>query len=140
MNDIIFAAHGLSASAMEDSVAMVLGERDNFYTLALTHDLGIDEFRRQLTLLVARLRRASGRGILILTDMPAGTPYNVSVQLALALADDNIDVLSGTNFPMVLTALDQSDQPLAELTELVMETGREAINRFVAVAYTPEDF
>ncbi|XBS71520.1 PTS sugar transporter subunit IIA [Acerihabitans sp. KWT182] len=138
MNDIIFTAHGLSATAMEDSVAMVLGERDNFYTLALTHDQGIDAFRRQLALLVARLRRDAARGILILTDMPAGTPYNVSVQLALA--GENMDVLSGTNFPMVLTALDQSDLPLSDLTELVMETGREAINRFVAVAYTPEDF
>ncbi|PEH53286.1 PTS sugar transporter subunit IIA [Yersinia kristensenii] len=138
MINIIFAAHGLAATGMKDSVEMVLGENNHFHVLSLTHDDGINHFQAQLTQLVNEIREHSAGGILILTDMPAGTPYNVSVQIALA--NNDIDVLSGTNFPMVLTALDQADLPLSELTELVIETGREAINRFIAIDAAEEDF
>ncbi len=138
MIEVIFAAHGQSAPAMADSVAMVLGAGQRLHTLALTHDEGIAHFRRQLTSLVATLRQGANDGILILTDMPAGTPYNVGVELALA--HENMDVLSGANFPMVLTALDQNELPLAELAALVMATGRESIHGFVDVEFPQEDF
>ncbi|OON37993.1 hypothetical protein BTJ39_19460 [Izhakiella australiensis] len=138
MTAIIFAAHGLSAPGMKDSVEMVVGPQTHFYTLMLSQEEGIAPFKAALTGLVNRLRSDGGQQILILTDMPAGTPYNLSVQLALELPD--IAVLSGANFPMVLTALEQADDSLDELTHQVIETGRSAIARFQEVTATEDDF
>lgn len=138
MIEVIFAAHGLAAPGMQDSVEMVMGAQKNLHVLSLTHDEGIAAFREDLARLIDRLRKDPRRDILILTDMPAGTPYNVSAQLSLA--NPAIAVVAGANFPMVLTALDQADMPLEELTRHVIETGKQAIHRFTESASAQEDF
>lgn len=138
MIEVIFAAHGLAAPGMQDSVEMVMGAQPHLHILSLTHDEGIEAFREGLTQLIHRLQKDTRRDILILTDMPAGTPYNVSVQLSLA--NPAISVVAGANFPMVLTALDQADMPLEELTRHVIEIGKEAIHRFMESTSAQEDF
>lgn len=138
MTTTIFTAHGMSAPGMKDSVEMVLGPQERFHTVMLSHDEGIDHFRAALTMLVKKIKTEDQDDILILTDMPAGTPFNVSVQLSLEIA--GIAVLSGTNFPMVLTALELDGEPLDEITRQVIATGKDAISPFIEALSHEEDF
>lgn len=85
-----------------------------------------------------QIKAESQDDILILTDMPAGTPFNVSVQLSLE--NEGIAVLSGTNFPMVLTALELDGEPLTDITQQVIETGKDAISPFIEAVSLEENF
>lgn len=138
MTEIIFAAHGLSATGMRDSVEMVIGPQENFHTVMLSQEEGIESFKAELGELVHRLRIENKPEILILTDIPAGTPYNVGVELSLAY--EGIAVLSGTNFSMVLAALEISGLPLDEMVLEVIATGRDAVGIFKEIKSAEEDF
>lgn len=138
MTAVIFAAHGLSATGMQDSVEMVIGPQSSFHVVMLSQEEGIEPFKNTLSSLTRRLVIDEQQQILILTDIPAGTPYNLGVQLSLEY--DGISVLSGTNFSMVLTALEMTDEPLEEVTRQVIENGREAINTFKDITAVEEDF
>ena len=67
----------------------------------------------------------AGAGVLVLTDMFGGTPTNLS--LSLLGRGGNIEVLTGVNLPMLLKVLGNRKKPLAELSELACEAGREGI-------------
>ncbi len=138
MTTLIFAAHGMSAPGMKDSVEMVLGPQERFHTVMLSQDEGIEHFRNVMTALVKKSKAEEGGDILILTDMPAGTPFNVSVQLSLEIP--GIAVLSGTNLPMVLTALESDGESLEDITRQVIETGKDAIRPFIEAVTAEEDF
>lgn len=138
MTEIIFAAHGLSATGMRDSVEMVIGPQENFHTVMLSQEVGIESFKAELGELVRRFRIEGKADILILTDIPAGTPYNVGVELSLEY--DGVAVLSGTNLSMVLAALEISDIPLDEMVCEVITIGREAVVTFKEITSTEEDF
>ena len=67
-----------------------------------------------------------GDGIIVLTDMFGGTPSNISLSF---LAADQIEVLTGTNLPMIIKLIQSRERlELAELAKSVGEYGRKSIN------------
>lgn len=71
------------------------------------------------------VRRVSGAGALIMTDMFGGTPSNMSLSF---LETDRIEVLTGVNLPMVIKFAAERDRTaVAELATALKECGRESI-------------
>lgn len=71
------------------------------------------------------VRRVSGDGALIMTDMFGGTPSNMSLSF---LETDRIEVLTGVNLPMVIKFAAERDRTaVAELATALKECGRESI-------------
>jgi len=71
------------------------------------------------------VRRVSGNGALIMTDMFGGTPSNMSLSF---LETDRIEVLTGVNLPMVIKFAAERDRTaVAELATALKECGRESI-------------
>jgi PTS system mannose-specific IIA component len=66
----------------------------------------------------------TGDGVIILTDMFGGTPSNIS----LAFLEENLEVITGVNLPMLLNALTKRDgKGIKELAQLLKENGRSNI-------------
>ena len=71
----------------------------------------------------------SGDGVLFLTDIPGGSPFQRSARVAAQM--DNADVISGTNLVMAAEAcLDRDGMELTELVTQLMATGIENIKSF----------
>ena len=71
------------------------------------------------------VKRVSGDGALIMTDMFGGTPSNMSLSF---LESDRIEVLTGVNLPMVIKFAAERDRTaVAELATSLKECGRESI-------------
>jgi len=67
-----------------------------------------------------------GQPILILVDVPGGTPWNVAVALAASVPD--MRVVSGVNLSMLLeVTLLRSGLDIDQLARLAYQTGMEAI-------------
>ena len=66
------------------------------------------------------------KGTLILTDMLGGTPCNASVLLT---KNFNIEVLTGVNLPMLLSAVftSKTAQTAKELADKVLADGKKSI-------------
>jgi mannose PTS system EIIA component len=66
---------------------------------------------------------ADGEGVLVLTDMFGGTPAN----LALTFLDEQIEVVTGVNLPMLMKLAGSRDHGLATAAELATAQGQKNI-------------
>lgn len=67
----------------------------------------------------------NGNGVLVLTDMFGGTPSNLSLSF---LSDERVEVLTGVNLPMVISAVQsRGSLSLKELGERAENEGRRSI-------------
>ncbi|MBC1521946.1 PTS sugar transporter subunit IIA [Listeria aquatica] len=133
MKAVFVCMHGNAARELIQSAEMICGEQENvgytFFDVGETpEDLAIKMEHE-----VAKLN--VDEGILFLTDLKGGTPFNVLVR--------NLDkfmqaeLLTGANIPMLLEALISRDLfSLTDLTNQVLETGKTGIYRYVA----PKEF
>ena len=79
-------------------------------------------------------------GVVVLSDLPGGSPFKTAVECKYARPEQKIEVIAGTNLPMIVTAvtmLDMEDDPRSLADELI-ETGRACIARFELEAATAE--
>ena len=79
-------------------------------------------------------------GVVVLSDLPGGSPFKTAVECKYARPEQKIEVIAGTNLPMIVTAvtmLDMEDDPRSLADELI-ETGRDCIARFELEAATAE--
>ena len=71
-------------------------------------------------------------GVVVLSDLPGGSPFKTAVECMYARPEQKIEVIAGTNLPMIVTAvtmLDMEDDPRSLADELI-ETGRDCIALF----------
>lgn len=65
-------------------------------------------------------------GVLVFTDLLGGTPFNQSMMIAQDV--DNVEVLTGTNLPMVIELLFlRGNATLAELGEQAVTVGQTGV-------------
>lgn len=119
--NILLTSHGSLCEGLLDAFRMFAGDPSHVSTVSLT-DTGIDDFRDRLT---ARVSELLGQGdLLIMSDLPGGTPYNESYALFLT-NPEHIRLVSGTNFPMLLEAgvLAMSSDDLEAVTAAALAAG-----------------
>ena len=57
---------------------------------------------------------------MVLSDLPGGSPFKTAVECKYARPEQKIEVIAGTNLPMIVTAvtmLDMEDDPRRSITE-----------------------
>ena len=122
---LLLLSHGPLANALRETVHMLEpDEPDDLGALSLAWDESPEAASRRLEKAIAEVNR--GKGVVLLTDMFGGTPSN----LALAfLEPGTIEIVSGTNLPMVVKAraLAREGRSPREIAHLLVERGRRAI-------------
>ena len=83
-----------------------------------------DQIRRQLNEELIGLDQ--GNGILIMTDMFGSTPSNIACTVS---ERDDISVVSGLNFPMLIRVFNYPNLSLSELEQKALTGGQEGIAR-----------
>jgi len=76
-------------------------------------------------------------GILVLSDLAGGSPFNNASLCKAERPDQKIEVIAGTNLPMVIEGASMMaayDDPL-ELAETLIPTGKDYIVRFELVKH-----
>lgn len=127
MTGIIVTGHGNFATGLLSTVNLIAGEQEAV--------IGVDFIESDTAqTLEGKLKEAINslsKDILILCDLGGGSPFNVSVLLKNNLQDKNIEVVAGTNIPMLLeVALTRCGMELEELSEFSLSSGNEGIKRF----------
>ena len=123
MVGLLVVAHGKIAESFIQVAQTIIGDLEGVEAVTLPEPLDEKEVLKDIQR--ARKLIDSGEGILILTDMFGGTPANLCFSL---LEDDQVEVLTGMNLPMILKILSlQKDVGLTELARMAKDCGRENI-------------
>ena len=124
MVGVLILTHGGVAPELLATARVISGNLEAFESLALDWSDGFDVAHGK----VGRVLRGldQGQGILILTDILGGTPFNVAMAFREA---GQVEIVSGVNLPMVvrLGCLVSDEMPLTELTRWLRDKGRSSI-------------
>jgi mannose PTS system EIIA component len=124
MVGIIVVAHGRLAEALKETAEMIVGHVEAFRSCSFCEGSDVDKLRKMLKTSIKEVN--SGQGVIILTDMFGGTPSNISLSF---LEVNEIEVITGVNLPMVITALTKREgKTLKELAQMLKDSGSHNIN------------
>ena len=130
MIGIVVTGHGLFAEGMHSSAKMIAGENEHIKYVCFEDGMGLEELAEKLSAAYTELSDCDG--IVVLSDLPGGSPFKTAVECSMAHPDKQIVVLSGTNLPMIITGstmLSFETDPQALADELLFE-GKDNVVRF----------
>ena len=124
MKGILLVTHGFLCQGIYESCEMIIGEKENIYTLSLDEE-GVELFRHKLEERLSQIE-AIYDDIIIVTDIPNATPYNECCRYILS-HQSSAKLLSGMNLAMVieLAIFASTDIQNEELCLQVLESARQ---------------
>ena len=130
MIGLVVTGHGLFAEGMHTSAKMIAGENEHIKYVCFEEGMTLEGLAEKLNAAYAELSDCDG--IVVLSDLPGGSPFKTAVECAFAHPDKQIEVLAGTNLPMIITGstmLSFDSDPKALADELLFE-GKDNVVRF----------
>ena len=131
MARILVVTQGDLARELAHGATTIAGPSNRLQTVSLGWDESpaISERKVAAAIEQGSLEGEADEGVLILTDLPGGTPFNVAAKFA---RPGRIEVLSGVNLPMVVRLCCPGclERSVGELAEWLQEKGRQSICRY----------
>ncbi|MBN2406422.1 MAG: PTS sugar transporter subunit IIA [Elusimicrobia bacterium] len=120
---VLIITHKKMGQELANTARSIIGPRD-IEVFGIPYSKGIDEIKKEFGELMKRL--LSDSAVLILTDMIGGTPTNISMGY---LKDEKVEIVTGVNLPMVITALHKKDEikDIRKLAEIITNTGIKSV-------------
>ena len=122
MVGLVIATHGQWAAELLRTAESIVGQVPCATAVSIDSATSVEEARARLATAIHRVG-ADGEGVLVLTDMFGGTPAN----LALTFLDEQIEVVTGVNLPMLLKLAGSRSHGLAVAAELATSQGQKNI-------------
>ena len=126
MVNIIVTGHGEFSSGLLTALKLIAGEQPN---IVAVNFLEMDTTEALNKKLKAQIEQG-GQEIIVLADLLGGSPFKESLLLKMEFSDKNIEVLSGTNFPMLLSAALTDSDNANELARELVDEGKNAVSMF----------
>lgn len=93
---IIITGHGNFATGLKSSLDLIVGNYDFIEAVDFTEEKSPEYLKKEIIDLIKK----SKNKVYIFTDLAGGTPFKVSSELTLDFV--NVEVLCGTNLPMLV--------------------------------------
>lgn len=127
MIGFVLTGHGQFSNGLKSAVDMVAGEQPNFEIVPFEGSEAVT-FGDDLRKCISDMREKCD-GVLVFVDLLGGTPFNQAIPMTMQL--DNVQVITGTNLPMLVELIMTrafGDPTLEELVERAKTVGREGID------------
>ena len=122
MVGLVVATHGQLAAELLRTAESIVGPVPCATAVSVDSATSVEEARARLATAIHKVG-ADGEGVLVLTDMFGGTPAN----LALTFLDEQIEVVTGVNLPMLMKLSSSRGSGLAAAAELATAQGQKNI-------------
>lgn len=126
MIGLIVTGHGNFGSGFTSSLNLIAGEQENYQYVDFTKE--VDELRADLANAMDALKDCEG--ILVLSDLPGGSPFKTAVEVGFPRG--NVVVLGGTNLPMLVevSMARKFIEGLDDLANMAINTGKDQVVRY----------
>jgi PTS system mannose-specific IIA component/PTS system mannose-specific IIB component len=124
MISVIIGTHGIFSEEILKSAEMIFGAQENVGSVTFKPGEGIDGLVEKYNNLIEKLDCKDG--VLFMVDLFGGSPFNAAS--ILAMKNDNMEIVTGVNLPMILEVLGSRDfSSLSELLNIAENSGKDAI-------------
>lgn len=126
MVGVVLTGHGKFALGLGDAIQMVTGDHEHFACVPFEADKAAS-YEDDLRAAIKNLYQET-EAVLVFVDLLGGTPFNKSMLISAEY--ENLEVVTGTNLPMLIECLMTSDDASCTLQDLVqtaLDSGKEGI-------------
>ena len=130
MVGLLVTGHGQFAAGMQSAAKMIAGESEIIKYVMFEEGMSTEDLAVKLNEAFDSLKNCDG--VVVLSDLPGGSPFKTAVECKYARPDQAIEVIAGSNLPMIVTGatmVDDETDPKALMDELV-EIGKECLVPF----------
>lgn len=141
MIGMILTGHGNFGTGLASSVKLIAGTQENFIPVDFVEGMSSEDLEKKYKDALEQLKDCSD-GIIVFTDLVGGSPFKISAELSVTLADQyHIVILSGTNLGMLVegTMSRQFMENADELADSLVNTGRDQVIHYVYQEKKQED-
>lgn len=138
MLGLLVTGHGHFATGLGSSLELIAGAQANVALVDFEADHSIEVLKENLNKALDSLKEYDG--VLVLSDLPGGSPFKTAVECKFERPDQAIEVIAGTNLPLLIASSTMTavfDGPL-DLAEAMIPEGKDSIFRFELVARAEE--
>ena len=138
MLGLLVTGHGHFATGLNSSLELFAGAQANVALVDFEADHSIEVLKDNLTKALDSLKEYDG--VLVLSDLPGGSPFKTAVELKFERPDQAIEVIAGTNLPLLIASSTMTavfESPL-DLAEAMIPEGKDSIVRFELAARAVE--
>ncbi len=135
MVGLLITGHGHFATGLGSSLKLITGNTENIVYVDFEADHSTETLTENINKGLDELKDCDG--VLVLSDLAGGSPFKSAVECKVARPDQAIEVLAGSNLPMLIEgsmAMAAFDSPL-DMAQSLIETGKEYIVRFELTAH-----
>ena len=139
MLGLLVTGHGHFATGLNSSLELIAGAQPNVALVDFEADHSIEVLKDNLTKALDSLKEYDG--VLVLSDLPGGSPFKTAVELKYERQEQAIEVIAGTNLPLLIASSTMTavfESPL-DLAEAMIPEGKDSIIRFELAARVEED-
>lgn len=125
MVNFIIVTHGEFGAYMVEAAEEIVGRQaEGIRVIGISPRVELSEIRRRISVAVKELNR--GGGVVIVTDIPGGTPSNIVLPIAKDL--DAVSVVSGLNLYMLVSGFNNRKTPSSgEVAKKMVADGQKSI-------------
>lgn len=126
MVGVVLTGHGRFALGLGDAVQMVTGDHENFACVPFEADRAA-EYEDDLRTAIAKIHKQAG-SVAVFVDLLGGSPFNKSMLISAEY--DHVEVVTGTNLPMLIECLMMADDKgttLESVVQTALDSGKEGI-------------
>jgi PTS system mannose-specific IIA component len=123
MVGLIVVAHAGLARELLAAAEMIVGPIERAEAIGIASGDSVEMIRDSVT---GAIEKVSESGVIIMADMFGGTPSNMSISF---LKDNEVEVITGVNLPMVIKFATERDKfGVEELASSIKRCGLESIS------------
>ncbi len=123
MVGLIVVAHAGLARELLAAAEMIVGPIERAEAIGIASGDSVEMIRDSVT---SAIEKVSESGVIIMADMFGGTPSNMSISF---LKDNEVEVITGVNLPMVIKFATERDKfGVEELASSIKRCGLESIS------------
>lgn len=132
MYRVIVMTHGKLAVGLKDTLTMIAGEKEGVYFITFDPSDTVEEFDKRMRTIYRSIPK--DESVLIMGDLYGGTPTNVATKYFLR-EPERVRVVTGINFPLLLTSVLSMEQNLEECIDHMIEEAKQQIIKIEQVQH-----
>lgn len=123
MVGLLVVAHAGLARELLAAAEMIVGPIEKSDAVGIGSGDSVDQIRESIRVAIDKVAE---EGVIIMTDMFGGTPSNMCISF---LKEDEIEVLTGVNLPMVIKFASERERfGVVELASVLKKCAQESIS------------
>lgn len=130
MLGILVTGHGKFSEGLLHSLEMIAGKKNNVKNVVFEENMNLEVYTETINQSIKYFQETYD-GVVVLTDLKGGTPFNVSLMESQSLSP--VEVLAGANLPMLIEGTMKSEfyDSVEKLAKELVITGKTGVERGV---------